>query len=194
MARAKEFDIEDAENKALSLFWEKGYEACSVNDLVQNLGLSRSSLYDTFGDKRQLYLRVLDKYRKSRLEKMHEALRKTEDIYSAFETFLSESYNKPGNNSENKGCFMVNTATELGFADTEFSEIVNSNKTEIENMFSHFIHQAKQSGNIRSELSDITLARLLYNTMTGLRVASRSKADSAASQYVVKATLALLKK
>ncbi len=193
MARAKEFDLDDIEDRAISVFWEKGYEGCSVNDLVQNLGLSRSSIYDTFGDKRQLYLRALDKYRRIGLEKMHEILRGTEDIYAVFETFLNESYNKPGNNSENKGCFMVNTATELGFADTEFSEIVNSNKTEIENMFSHYIHQAKQSGNIRSELSDITLARVLYNTMTGLRVASRSKADSAASQDVVKATLALLR-
>ena len=194
MARAKEFDIEEVEDKALSLFWEKGYEACSINDLVQKLGLSRSSIYDTFGDKRQLYLRALDKYRKSVLEKMHDALRHTGDIYAAFETFLNESYDNPGNNSEIKGCFMVNTATELGFADSEFSEIVNSNKTEIENMFSHFIHQAKQSGNIKSELSDITLARVLNNTMTGLRVASRSKADPAASQDVVTATLAMLKR
>lgn len=193
MARAKEFVLDDIEDRAISVFWEKGYEACSINDLVQNLGLSRSSIYDTFGDKRQLYLRALDKYRKSGLEKMHEALLNTEDIYSVFETFLNESYKKPGNNSENKGCFMVNTAAELGFADTEFSEIVNSNKSEIENMFSHFIHQAKQSGNIRSELSDITLARVLYNTITGLRVASRSKADSAASQDVVEATMALLR-
>lgn len=193
MARAKEFDIKDAENKALSLFWEKGYEACSVNDLVLNIGLSRSSLYDTFGDKRQLYLRALDKYRKSRLEKMHEALRKTEDIYSAFETFLNDSCSMPGANVRNRGCFMVNTAIELGFADAEFSEIVNSNKTEIENMFSHFIHQAKQSGNISSEWSDIALARVLYNTITGLRVASRSNADYAASQDVVEATMALLR-
>ncbi|MEX1188957.1 MAG: TetR/AcrR family transcriptional regulator [Bacteroidia bacterium] len=193
MARVKEFDIQEVEEKALTLFWEKGYEGCSVNDLVQTLGLSRSSIYDTFGDKRQLYIRALDRYKKSGLEKMHESLKNTDDIYSVFEIFLNESYIKPEASEQNKGCFMVNTATELGFADEEFSKIVNSNKTEIENMFSHFIHQARQSGNIKSELSDITLARILFNTMTGLKVASRSKADSAASQDVVSATLALLK-
>lgn len=193
MARVKGFNIEDAENKALNLFWEKGYEATSVNDLVNKLGLSRSSIYDTFIDKRQLYIRALNNYGSHKLEKMHEDLLNTEDVYSVFETFLKETFDKPEESSENKGCFIVNSATELGYADAEISEIVNSYKTEIENMFSHYIYHAKKSGNIKSDLPDIILARIFFNTITGLRVASRSKADPSSSQDIVNATMALLR-
>jgi TetR/AcrR family transcriptional repressor of nem operon len=63
MARTKDFDEDDVLEKAVELFWRKGYNATSMQDLVDGLGISRSSLYDTFGDKHTLYIRALEKYK-----------------------------------------------------------------------------------------------------------------------------------
>jgi TetR/AcrR family transcriptional repressor of nem operon len=62
MARPKEFNPDDAIEKAMQVFWHKGYEATSMEDLLNAMDLNRGSLYDTFGDKRQLFLKVLDRY------------------------------------------------------------------------------------------------------------------------------------
>ena len=62
MSRPKEFNPDDAIEKAMQVFWHKGYEATSMEDLLSAMDLNRGSLYDTFGDKRQLFLKVMDRY------------------------------------------------------------------------------------------------------------------------------------
>jgi TetR/AcrR family transcriptional regulator, transcriptional repressor for nem operon len=63
MARHKEFDRDEALRKAMEVFWSRGYEAASIEDLVKHMGINRQSLYDTFGHKHALYLKALDRYR-----------------------------------------------------------------------------------------------------------------------------------
>ena len=63
MARHKEFDRDEALQRAMEVFWSRGYEAASVGELVKQMGINRQSLYDTFGDKHALYLQALDRYR-----------------------------------------------------------------------------------------------------------------------------------
>src|SRR5437879_13191066 len=74
MARHKEFDSDEALNKAMEVFWSRGYEAASIQDLVKNMGINRQSLYDTFGDKHALYLQTLDRYREVEGRRMLELL------------------------------------------------------------------------------------------------------------------------
>ena len=65
MARTKDFDEDEVLTKAMNLFWLNGYNGTSMQDLVDGLGISRSSLYDTFGDKRSLFLKTLENYKKN---------------------------------------------------------------------------------------------------------------------------------
>src|SRR4030088_150825 len=74
MARQKEFDREEALQKAMEVFWSRGYEATSIQDLVKHMGINRQSLYDTFGDKHALYLKTLDRYREIEGRKVFELL------------------------------------------------------------------------------------------------------------------------
>src|SRR2546423_4201723 len=74
MARHKEFDRDEALQKAMEVFWSHGYEAASIQELVKQMGINRQSLYDTFGDKHALYLAALDRYREVEGGKMFELL------------------------------------------------------------------------------------------------------------------------
>lgn len=76
MARTKEFDPDAALQSALELFWRRGYEATSMADLVEHLGIGRASIYATFGNKHELYLKALDRYGESRDPALLDALSK----------------------------------------------------------------------------------------------------------------------
>ncbi len=70
MARHKEFDQDEALQKAMEAFWARGYEATSMQDLVEHMGINRQSLYDTFGDKHSLFLKALDRYHEVETRKL----------------------------------------------------------------------------------------------------------------------------
>jgi len=80
MARLKEFNEEDALDKAVAIFWNKGYNGTSAQDLVTHLGLSRSSLYDTFGDKHSLFIKALQRYQKKSYDDVSSLLQKSTNI------------------------------------------------------------------------------------------------------------------
>ncbi|MGB3800443.1 MAG: helix-turn-helix domain-containing protein, partial [Lewinella sp.] len=80
MARTKEFDEDTVLNKARDLFWERGYNATSIQDLEGYLGISRSSIYRFFGGKRELYDRTLARYQEENFQRLREQLGKSQDL------------------------------------------------------------------------------------------------------------------
>src|ERR1700749_432635 len=94
MARIKEFDTNEVLDKAISLFWDKGYNACSMQDIVEGLGLSRSSIYETFGDKRQLFLDALKKYQRAGLEAREKDVTAASDVREVLKQIFES--NLPG--------------------------------------------------------------------------------------------------
>ena len=112
MPRTREFDTETAERAAMELFWEQGYEATSVDDLVARLGIGRGSLYAAFGSKHALYLKALDRYR---CEHMSGAFAALDDpsaplkptLRRLFDALIDESLGE----APRRGCFMVNATT-----------------------------------------------------------------------------------
>src|SRR5688500_6432599 len=108
MARTKVFDEEAVLNKAVKLIWQKGFNGTSAQDLVDELGISRSSLYDTYGDKYQLFKNSLLQYRKTFAGSMIEMINKSHDfektIKDVFQYVVTESLQQ----KFSKGCFMVN--------------------------------------------------------------------------------------
>src|ERR1700758_1767481 len=110
MARTKDFDEDEVLAKAMNLFWLKGYNATSMQDLVDGLGISRSSLYDTFGDKHALFVRSLENYRQGVALKMQNILNEAPTAKDAVRGLLDLTTRELLSDAEHKGCFLVNAA------------------------------------------------------------------------------------
>src|SRR5687767_7780321 len=113
MARTKDFDEAEVLNKALCLFWHKGYNGTSMQELVDHLGISRSSLYDTYADKHTLYIKSLEFYQNTSRQKMDDiavnATSAKEAIMQLFTLMTTELLT----DDQQKGCFIVNSEVEL---------------------------------------------------------------------------------
>ena len=104
MARHKEFDRDEALHKAMEVFWSRGYEAASVNDLVRHMGINRQSLYDTFGDKHALYLQALDRYREVEGRRMFEILDRPGSVKKALRQLFQGVVEGSFCDGQRRGC------------------------------------------------------------------------------------------
>src|ERR1700716_2408121 len=104
MARQKEFDREEALYKAMEVFWSRGYEAASIQDLVRHMGINRQSLYDTFGDKHALYLQALDLYRQVETSKLFELLERRGSVRRALRQLFAGVVEGSACDGQRRGC------------------------------------------------------------------------------------------
>lgn len=192
MARTKVFDEELVLNKAVNLFWRNGYNGTSAQDLVDELGISRSSLYDTYGDKYQLFKNALLQYRKALSGAMIEMIDKSTDfeqtVKDLFQYVVSDSLQE----QFSKGCFMVNSTIELAPHNAEIAEIVNDNMQDIEDALVRLVKKGQDAGYFAKRHSARSLARFIFNTISGLRVAAKSGAEKKVLDDIVKVTLSAL--
>jgi TetR/AcrR family transcriptional repressor of nem operon len=193
MARNKEFEEAAVLDKAVHLFWCKGYNGTSMQEVVDCLGISRSSLYDTFGDKRQLYLAALGRYRSQMAGALLQAVQQATEVLptlrKVFEMAVQESLTEP----LGKGCFMVNSTVELAPHDPEVARIVKANLEDIEEAFYQLIRKGQQQGEITPKHDARALARFLFNAMSGLRVAAKAGAGPDVYADVINLSLSVLK-
>jgi TetR/AcrR family transcriptional repressor of nem operon len=175
MPKPKVFNVEDALDKAIELFWHKGYNGTSAQDLVAHLGISRSSIYDTFVDKRTLFVLALERYQKQSLLKLIDLFDAADSIKDAFKKIFEQAVSESLEDERfTKGCFVVNTSIELALHDKEIAKIVNKSRQLTEELFLSAIRRGQNQGEI-SKLNDAReLARFLYNNYLGIRVLARS--------------------
>jgi TetR/AcrR family transcriptional repressor of nem operon len=193
MARPKEFDTEEALEKAIDLFWNKGYSACSMQDVVERLGLSRSSIYETFGDKRQLFLASLKKYQQEGADVMRHKVGIATDILQTFKDMFYTLLPTGLNDCSKKSCFIVNAGIELAPHDPEIAALVQANNLEIEEILSTAIQKGQDAGQISRHLSALALGRFIFAMLSSLHVsAASSTADRAKLEDVIKVALSVL--
>jgi TetR/AcrR family transcriptional repressor of nem operon len=193
MARTKEFDENAVVEKAVLLFWCHGYNGASAQDMVEQLGISRSSLYDTFGDKRSLFIRALQQYRDAMAGSLITMIRQSTDIEQTIQQLLEQVGREAVKDKTGKGCFIVNTTIELAAHDAEIAGIIRQNMIDIENALSAAIKKGQKEGVYSKKHSAAALARFLFNTISGLRVASKTGTDKATYDDIIKVSLAALK-
>ena len=193
MARAKEFDETAVLNKALNVFWCKGFNGTSAQDLVDALGISRSSLYDTFGDKRNLFIQSLQYYRENMSGRMIELIDKSENIEKTVSDIFKAATTEAIEDKLSKGCFIVNSTIELASHDKEVASIINQNIQDIEDALCKAIKKGQDEGIFSTAQTARAYARFLFNNISGIRVASRYGADKHVYDDIVKITLSVLK-
>jgi len=169
MARTLEFDQTEALNKALLLFWSKGYQATSLSDLLQAMEISRSSFYATFGDKRSLYLECLGTFGKRTKDILLRARKDNPPLDALRYFFEYTATGQRGQRSE-LGCMMVNTVLELAGVDDDISARASSLLAEMQTEFEICLIDAGLSPKRAAEFASFLM---LFNE--GIRVSCRRK-------------------
>jgi len=176
MGRTKQFDRQAALDDAMRVFWAKGFHGTSMQDLVDNLGVNRQSLYDTFGGKHELFEAALERYRSLQALPMRRALEQDGSVGDVLREFF-QGLIAALINSEGKGCFMVNSTTELASQDEVVFGTCSANARQLETVFTGLMVRAQQSGEIPAQRSPVQLARFLLSTMNGLSVTAKATRD-----------------
>lgn len=177
MARTKDFDEQDVLKKAIQLFSRKGYAATSMQDVVETLGISRSSLYDTFGDKHQLYLKALKAYRQENIKQLESQIEKASSMKEAIRDLLEATVKDLLQDRQQKGCLLTNAGVELASQDRDVRAIVCQGEQQIEQLFLQALTKGQESGEIPTKQSAQSLARFLSITIKGFQVAAKSNRD-----------------
>ncbi len=193
MARTKVFNEQEVLDKAMNLFWLKGYNATSAQDLVDELGISRSSLYDTYGDKHSLFVKTLKQYRIERIDPVIKDVDTVEDIEAYIRHIFVLVKEEALSENGSKGCFMVNAAVEMAPVDTDVSDIVNSIMNDMENTVCKAIKRGQDKGIFTTVYSARSLARFIFNSLNGLRVTVKFDANKKMFDDIVNVCLSALK-
>jgi len=192
MARTKEFNEDQALDKAIEIFWHKGYNGTSAQDLVTHLSLSRSSLYDTFGDKQKLFVKSLQRYQQQNEESLKLLFENAENIKTALTEIFKQAVVESLQDRITKGCFMVNSAVELAMHDPEIGKIVHDNQKSVEEVFYQAIKKGQESGQISDKQEARSLARFIFNNYSGIRVLARAgERDKQVYDDILKSIFAL---
>jgi TetR/AcrR family transcriptional repressor of nem operon len=192
MARTKDFDEAEVLSKAVCIFWHKGYNGTSMQDLVDGLGISRSSLYDTFGDKHALYIKALDSYQQAGGSQMCDIINNTASAKEAIKKLLELTMRDLLNDEQRKGCFMVNAEIELASLDAEVKNLICRNEQQFEGAVLRAIKKGQDSGEIRNTQDPLALARFIINAVRGMQVSAKATADKAFFDDIIKTTLSVL--
>src|SRR5271168_4177046 len=192
MARPREFDEATALDAAIDCFWQRGYEATSVRDLANRMGISAPSLYNAYGDKRALFVQALERYldhsTRARIKRLEDSLPPKQAIRQFIEDIIQRSVS----DREKRGCFLINSALEVAPHDKQLGALIADRLAEIEAFFYRSIKAAQAEGAVPRNRAAKDLARLLLGVLLGIRVLARSKPERALLEGVARPALALL--
>lgn len=183
MPRTKEFDVDAALDSAVELFWSQGFEATSIQDLVDSLGINRGSLYDTFGSKEDLYERALDKYISSNRQRLSEILASGLPLRDKLQTLLLSMVENP----DGRGCFVVNTASERNFGHAPSQRATAQALSGNRKLFTDFFESVRDE--LAPGLAPAVASEMILVLIQGLQVMTTVGNDSQTLTPVVEATL-----
>jgi TetR/AcrR family transcriptional regulator, transcriptional repressor for nem operon len=192
VARTKEFDPEAALQKAMELFWERGYEATSMADLVEHLGIARASIYATFGGKHELYLKAYERYVQVRDPNVVELLSQPGPALPAVRALVNAYAEESLTDERRRGCLVVNTAVELAPRDPHAARRVAASWDTVETALTSALIRARAQGELATEKDPRALARFLLVLLQGIRVLGRTAPEPARIHDAAAQALSLL--
>ncbi|MCF2443261.1 TetR/AcrR family transcriptional regulator [Dyadobacter sp. CY345] len=194
MGKPKAFDEDETLEKALNLFWWKGYEATSMQDIVDTLGLNRSSVYHTYTDKRTLFLRALSRYQLQQGTALSNYLTQAPATRQSLEVLLYQIIDISLADVDRKGCFTVNSTIELANRDTDVQRMVASNNDLFERVFAQFLIRMQDENSIAAHANVKQLAQFIVSCMGALRVSAIANPDRSTLTAIADGVLAALPK
>ncbi|MDZ7851118.1 MAG: TetR/AcrR family transcriptional regulator [Halomonas sp.] len=183
------FSPDEAANAAMQVFWNRGYESSSTRELLEAMCLSRSSLYQAFGNKEQLFLEALRRYRESLVERLGRRLEVAPSAMTFLTSLFRETAQEAGGDRAAQGCLIFNSASELGQRDGLPSQHARHSIAAITALFHEAVSRAQTEGDIASSRNTDALASYLTMGMAGLRTLLKSGADAEQASQAVELLL-----
>jgi len=165
MPRNKEFDYDQKLKAARNLFWKKGYHATSMNDLVDAMGINRSSLYLTYGNKHELFLKSLGDYMQLKEQQYQKAAQNSEEPLEAVKNIIRSVFESA---LQDTNCLFTNSVFELATTDKEVGKMLASQTLVAVSLFEKLLKQAKDNGTLRSDRDPRTVAHFLVSGLTSI--------------------------
>jgi TetR/AcrR family transcriptional regulator, transcriptional repressor for nem operon len=192
MARPKEFDSEEVLQKALYTFWEKGYDATTLPDLLEAMGINRSSFYNTFGDKQTLFREVMSLYYQQTAIKRLTILQKAKSAKQGLRDYFSHNIDVAVAEYNPGGCLLTNTATNLKTIDEEIARSIVQGVDRLEQAIHRLLERGQRSGEIPENKDIKAIARLMIATSYGLNIAARINQNRDILEDIAQAAISIL--
>lgn len=193
MARPREFERDVVLDRAMQVFWSRGYEATSIRHLVERMGIQRGSLYDTFGAKRALFFAAIERYDRVVTAKLLAALDGTASGTEAIRGFFQLKVELALQPRRPRGCLVTNSAAELASRDRATTTRVGAVLTKIEAAFHRAVIRAQKAGEIDRARDARALARFLTSSAQGLSVMAKTMPERAVLEDIATVVLSALK-
>ena len=175
MGRPREFDVDEAVDRAMQLFWSRGFEATSTEDLVQGVGIARGSLYKAFGSKEALYALALQRYCSRHAADLVQVLDEATEVRPALRAVLLALVEADLADPE-RGCLLVNAATERSGHPATVAQVSRTMRR-LESAIAAALERARAGGQLAAGKDPRELAQFLTTFLQGLRVMGKARAD-----------------
>jgi len=191
--RPIEFDPQQAMDVAMRVFWRRGYESTSLDDLLADMDISKSSFYQAFGSKLDLFQRCLENYRDSSTDRLRTALDESESGKAFIETILTSVAEGLSDPMGRCGCLLMNTANEFAQRDPQITALVAGSLDRIEDLFYAAVCRAQAEGNIPKKANARSLAFFIITNLGGIRAMAQAGAKPEKIRAVVQIVMNALR-
>ena len=188
---AKQFDPDVALKQAMKVFWEHGYEAASLSELLKTMGIGKKSLYDTFGNKQSLFLKALEHYAQTSLRDMRTRLLAPGSPLGHLKQLLRDwqvVHGQPGS----CGCMLGTNIADFNTEDAAIAQVLRGYLQQLEDLLTQVLVRAQAAGELSAEANPRDLARLLLCTTQGVALLGRVMEDDATLASAVATAITLL--
>ena len=195
MARLKAFDEDKVIDSAVDCFWSRGYEATSVRDLAERMGIGGASLYNAYGDKRTLFTKALERYANRSMRERIARLEASHRPKQAIRAFLAEIIERSLEDPDRKGCLLVNSALDVAPHDAAIGKVVAAYLDEIRAFFrrnAEAARAARAASHAPRRIAPEVVADHLLGVVLGIRVLARTGAKRGVLEGVARPALELL--
>lgn len=192
MARTKEFERDQVLDRAIDAFADHGFAGTSTDTVLQAMGISRQSMYDTFGDKRRLYLEALERYSTHSVTQILASLQSAASPLAGIEAALVDFASRP-QAVASLGCLGVSSVCEFGVSDEEVSQVNQAASKRLVSAFERAVTEGQQAGEIDAGLKPRAAVQFVLAMLTGMKVAARGGASVATLREMARVALRSLR-
>jgi TetR/AcrR family transcriptional repressor of nem operon len=190
MGRPRQFEPDEVLDKAMMLFWRQGFEKTSMQELVEQTGIHKRSMYDTFGDKHNLFLLALARYADVAERNQRQAAARDGNACQMIRELLESSVVATRNGLS--GCMLVNCASELSVYDNEAGARIRDNFARSEKLIGQIVKRGQEKSEIADKFDSESLGSIIFNAWVGIRVHARNGVPAAKLQKMVDNVMVLL--